>query len=113
MIPLKHMFVLLACLGVLCDANPAAAGNMTYGGPEYRKAKLICTICDDMVRLDTGIRPPRSGGFTNKKLEDDQMRYRIAYGEFFPVKRCKERETKDLCRTYRSVEEKGRGKKKH
>ena len=94
-----------------------ALGSMRYGSEEYKKAKLTCAICDDMRRTD--VRPSRagrpgragsggSGGFVNKKLEDDLLRYRTAYGEHFQVKRCKENETKELCRKYRIAAEKGK-----
>jgi hypothetical protein len=92
-------------LAALCPA-PVSGQNddgLRPGNEAYRKAGRICAICDDLVRLDTGIRTPRGAGFTNRKLEDDQMRYRIDYGHFFDVNQCTEREVKDLCRRYKRV----------
>ena len=104
---------LLALILLIAPVPPAIGGEtegLRLGSKEHLKAKRMCVICEDLGRLDTGPRSPRRGGYTNKKLEDDQMRYRIDFGEFFDVNQCKEKAVKDLCTRYRSAS--GKGSKK-
>jgi hypothetical protein len=104
---------LLALMLLFAPILPAIGGEadgLRPGTREYLKAKRMCAICEDLGRLDTGPRHPRKGGFSNKKLEDDQMRYRVDFNEFFDVNKCKEEAIKDLCARYRSVANKGKKK---
>jgi hypothetical protein len=82
-----------------------ALSSMRYKSDQYKKARLICSICEDMHSGENfrsrqafgSLLSGRQGVFSNQRLSDDLQRYRVAYGEHFQIKRCKEKETKGLC----------------
>jgi len=92
-----------------------ALGSMPYQSDQYKKSKLICTICDDVHtgsnrRTQQGFGSPFARGrqgtvFTNQRLSDDLQRYRLAYGEHFQIKRCKDKDIKEICHNIEVITE--------